>query len=274
MASVMFKDESESEPRPVSSKRHLPEVKTLRPVSDSRFNKQFHHPWENRKALSEDYDEPASGREGWWRTYIRETPKPGSYEQRSFLEEMRARPNTYRFKGDGRKLDPQPHGKGAVLLPGAYEAHNFLEELDKTPAPATYRFKGPSRDASDILGFGTRDKDINVSPTAYAVEKYHTLTTDRTPSKHMVFKSQSKRFPTIYFKPKEGPAPGCYDFQLPQTSPVVSSSFKSKTPRFSTSHTRVPGPGAYEKTFQFPIPETISKMGRQYGLFFTSTFQI
>lgn len=36
---------------------------------------------------------------------------------------------------------------------------------------------------------------------------------------------------------------------------------------------KVPGPGTYEKIFQFPIPPTVAKMGRQYGLFFTSAFQ-
>lgn len=268
MTTVTFKTEAVQSRHPHSSRDKL-----LRPLSDSRFTKQYRHPWENRKALSEEYEEPVSGREAWWRTDIRETPRPGTYEHPSFLEEIRTRPNTYRFKGDGRKVDPQPHGKGAMLLPGAYESHNFLEDLDKTPAPATYRFKGPSRDSCDVPSFGTKDKEINVSPTAYAVEKYLTLTTDRMPSKHMVFKSQSNRFPTVYFKPKEGPAPGNYDYEPPKATRVVSSSFKSKTPRFNTSHTRVPGPGAYEKTFQFPIPETISKMGRQYGLFFSSAFQ-
>ena len=56
-----------------------------------------------------------------------ETPKPGSYEYPTFIEEMSVRPNTYRFRSDGRKIDPHPHGKGAMLLPGAYESQNFIE---------------------------------------------------------------------------------------------------------------------------------------------------
>ena len=36
---------------------------------------------------------------------------------------------------------------------------------------------------------------------------------------------------------------------------------------------KTPGPGAYEKTFQSPMPKTIMKMGRQYGLYFSSAFQ-
>lgn len=32
------------------------------------------------------------------------------------------RPGTYRFKSDGRRLDPTPQiGKGDYLLPGAYD---------------------------------------------------------------------------------------------------------------------------------------------------------
>nr|KAG5710663.1 hypothetical protein BaRGS_035065 [Batillaria attramentaria] len=120
-----------------------------------------------------------------------ETPKPGSYDHPTFLDEMSQRPNTYRFKSDGRKVDPHPHGKGAVLMPGAYESDDFLQALDKDTTPATYSFKVAYRDNIDVLNFGKKDKtDCNVStighqrsPTAYAVENYLTLTTDRTPSK-------------------------------------------------------------------------------------------
>ncbi|KAL8612828.1 hypothetical protein ACOMHN_038083 [Nucella lapillus] len=271
MATVSFRADSTAEERKKSDAGKIrTRDRILRPMSDTRM---FQHPWENRKALSENYEHPVSGREGWWRTFIRETPKPGSYEHLTFIQEMSERPNTYRFKSDGRRVDPHPHGKGAVLLPGAYQSDNFLETLDKTPTPATYSFKVTNRDAFDVLNFGKKDKEINVCPTSYKVENYLTLTTDRMPSKHMVFKSQAKRFPTVYFKPKDGPAPGNYQYWAPHSAHPVSSSFKSKTPRFSTSHTKVPGPGTYEKTCQYPLPRTVSKMGRQYGLFFTSAFQ-
>ncbi|PVD26477.1 hypothetical protein C0Q70_14154 [Pomacea canaliculata] len=227
----------------------------------------------NRKALSEDYELPISGREGWWRSYIRETPRPGSYDSSTFVDDISQRPNTYRFKSDGRKIDPQPHNKGSLLLPGAYDFQSFLDILDKKPIPATYNFRTPARDSFDVLNFGKKDKEINVSPTAYQMDKYLSLSADKMPSKHPAFKSQVKRFPTLYFKPKEGPGPGLYDSQLPVFQHPVSSSFKSRTPRFSTSYTKVPGPGTYEKIFQFPIPPTVAKMGRQYGLFFTSAFQ-
>ncbi|KAL3874130.1 hypothetical protein ACJMK2_037183 [Sinanodonta woodiana] len=232
---------------------------------------KLRHPWEKRKALSELYEEPISGREGWWRTFIRETPAPGAYGSGTFLEDIEKKPNTYRFKSDGRKIDAHPHGKGAFLMPGAYEKTSFVDDLNKSLH--TYSFKTVQRDATDTLNFGRKDKDINISPTAYNTEKFLTLTTEKQPSKHMVFKSQSRRFPTIQFVPKEGPAPGNYEYVMDRRKQAITSSFKSRTPRFSSSHTRVPGPGTYEQTFQSPMASTIAKMGRQHGLFFSSAFQ-
>ncbi|XP_033733899.1 LOW QUALITY PROTEIN: protein STPG4-like [Pecten maximus] len=228
------------------------------------------HPWKDRKALSEDYEGHISGREGWWRTYIRETPLPGSYETEDFLVDLDKRPHTYRFKSDGRKIDAHPHGKGALLLPGAYEMQPFTRRLEQQPA--TYNFKAIDRGQRGF-NFGRKDKDINVSPNAYEMDKYLTVAVDKQPSKHSMFKSQSRRFPTMPFRPRIGPGPGNYEYSPEVPLHPVSSSFKSKTPRFSSSHTRVPGPGTYAKTHQYPMNNNISNMGRQHGLFFTSAFQ-
>ena len=44
----------------------------------------------------------------------------------SFLSEVYKKPNTYRFKSDGRKIEPMPQiGKGEYLLPGAYSFEDF-----------------------------------------------------------------------------------------------------------------------------------------------------
>ncbi|XP_071162674.1 protein STPG4-like isoform X1 [Mytilus edulis] len=247
-------DQHKNEPRPISTK----------------------HQWEGRKALGEGYDPPITERETWWRTYIRETPLPGAYETDSFLDNLRKKQNTYRFKSDGRAIDPHPHGKGAQLLPGAYNFPSFLERFNTLPA--TYNFKAERRDKFDTLNMGTKDRDINVSPNAYALEKYLSLSVEKQQSKHYMFRSQHKRFPTAPFKPRKGPGPGEYEQQSIYPKISVSSSFKSKTPRFSSSHTgggntRVPGPGTYEKTYQYPQPDTVTTMGRQHGLFFSSAFQ-
>ncbi|CAH1793150.1 unnamed protein product [Owenia fusiformis] len=221
---------------------------------------------------SEDYEKTKSGRESWWRKDIRETPLPGTYDHYDFIDEVDKKQNTYRFKSDGRKRDAHPWHKGAALMPGAYEHKDFLSNFDKFNT--TYGFKSTKRDARDFLNFGKKDKDINVAPNQYTAEKYLTCSVEKQPSKHFMFKSQSQRFPTKYFRPKIGPAPGNYEHTPPDALHPISSSFKSRTPRFSTSHTRVPGPGSYEKTFQSPMPATIARMGKQHGLFFSSAFQV
>ncbi|RUS75975.1 hypothetical protein EGW08_016257 [Elysia chlorotica] len=238
--------------------------------------KSHQHPWDNRSALNDFYEAPITDREAWWRCQIRVTPIPGSYETSDFISELGKKPNTYRFKSNGRVVPCTFDGYGALLLPGGYEYHDFLETLSEKPA--TYRFKAQNRDAFDVLNFGTKDKNINVSPNQYSVEKHLSVNVEKTPVKDFMFKSQSKRFPTTSFRPKEGPSPGSYNVKdITVRPPSVTSSFRSKTPRFHTSHTytrkKVPGPGTYAKAFQHPIPPTISKMGRQYGLFFTSEFQ-
>ncbi|XP_064623735.1 protein STPG4-like isoform X2 [Lineus longissimus] len=222
-----------------------------------------------RQGLKEGYEEPVSNREDWWRSTIKETPVPGAYELDDFLKEKEKAKITYNFKNEGRKRDPTPHGKGSTLLPGAYAHRDFIHELDKKRV--TYNFKSTSRTSQDFLNKGIKDKDVNVSPDRYPMEKYLSCTVEKQPSKHFFFRSQSQRFPPAFYKPREGPPPGAYG-TMTASSPMISSSFKSKTPRFSSAHTKVPGPGSYEKTYQSPMPGTIAKMGRQHGLFFACAF--
>jgi len=58
--------------------------------------------------------------------FKKETPLPGRYNMPSFLNEVLRKPNTYRFKSDGRRIEPMPQiGKGEYLLPGAYSFEDF-----------------------------------------------------------------------------------------------------------------------------------------------------
>ncbi len=58
----------------------------------------------------------------------KETPSPLRYNLPGFLNEIVKRPNTYRFKSDGRQRDPIPQqGKGSYLLPGAYDYEDFAD---------------------------------------------------------------------------------------------------------------------------------------------------
>jgi len=225
-----------------------------------------------RSGLAEEYEGEKSGREKWWRTYIRETPIPSSYgveEADTFLSDLEKSRQTYSFKSHGRKLEPTIGCKGEELLPGAY---NFKQFSDLMPS-MTYRFRNTGR-AGDILNENIRDKKIVVAPNQYETAKYLSTKVNDPNNKNYTFKSGSKRFPTVYFTPKEGPAPGQYNARSQTCIPIISSSFKSATPRFKTSHTRVPGPGMYDSTIQNPSQsKTIRKMGRVHGLFFSCSFQ-
>ena len=150
-----------------------------------------------------------------------------------------------------------------------YEYEDLLKRTEKFRH--TYGFKDTSRYGKDVLNFGKKDKDINIAPDAYNTEKYLNMSVEKTPSRHFMFKSQSHRFPTTQFVPKEGPSPGEYEGSKLVVKKAISSSFQSKTPRFHTSHTKVPGPGSYDKTYK-PMTHTVTKMGRQYGLFFSPQF--
>ncbi|KAK2168372.1 hypothetical protein LSH36_17g04000 [Paralvinella palmiformis] len=224
-------------------------------------------PMQRRPKPSEGYEAPVSGREKWWRDTIRETPIPGRYEHSDLVRELRTKKNTYRFKSDGRKMEAQPYiGRGKYLLPGAYEHEDLEKRMAKFSE--TYGFKNTSRESRDMMLFGKKDKDINVPPNAYNVNTYLAIHAEKCPSKHWTFKSTSARFPTVQFKPKEGPPPGGYDYRPAETLHTISSSFVSRTPRFSTSHTKTPGPGSYDRMYK-PMTETITKMGRLHGIFLT-----
>ncbi|XP_067941690.1 protein STPG4-like [Watersipora subatra] len=256
-------------PTIIQTRRKKPTEKVRIPIYDRNYkgaNTQI------RTGLADEYEGEKSGRESWWRTYIRETPLPSAYgveEADTFILDLEKSQKTYSFKSDGRKLEVTKGGKGEALMPGAYNFKQFSEMM----APMTYRFKNTGREGRDVLNEGIIDKDIKVAPNQYETLKYGCTTVNDPNNKNYTFKSTSKRFPTVYFTPKDGPAPGQYNAKPQTCIPVISSSFKSSTPRFKTSHTRVPGPGMYESTYQSRPIKTLTKMGRVHGLFFSCSFQ-
>ncbi|EDO41264.1 predicted protein, partial [Nematostella vectensis] len=214
-----------------------------------------------------NYEEPITDREEWWRSTLKDTPVPGTYDIKNFVQDMEGNPikPTYGFKNAGRKKDADLSRKGTTLMPGLYQYSTSVDKLDQRKV--TYSFRACDRYHTPCaLEF----VNSQISPNTYD-RGYQYV--PKLPSKHPAFKSQIHRFPTVYFKPVKGPPPGQYDLSkdpiLPK-GPRISSSFKSRTPRFQQPHVlKTPGPGSYDKTFQTPMPDTIKKMGRNYGLFFT-----
>ncbi|XP_067030127.1 protein STPG4-like [Acropora muricata] len=220
------------------------------------------------------YEEPLSDREGWWRSTLKDTPVPGTYDLKNFVQDLQFNPisKTYGFKNTGRKKNADPSRRGSYLMPGLYKHFTCVDQLEKQQI--SYNFKACDRYHTPTALVGYIDKEFansEISPSTY-YSGYEYV--PKLPSKHPAFKSQEHRFPTIYFKPKEGPPPGQYKLSkdpiLPK-GPNITSPFKSKTPRFAQPHVlKTPGPGTYCKTYQTPMPHTIKDMARNYGLFFTS----
>lgn len=89
-------------------------------------------------------------------TFFQDTPNPGLYHIRDFIEEAELNPvrKTYGFKGVGRKAQALGIRKGDTLLPGGYDYTNSLQE-DLMHQPS-YFFKNCPR--PDIVTLGIRDK--------------------------------------------------------------------------------------------------------------------
>lgn len=79
---------------------------------------------------------------------------PGKYNLPNFINDLVKRPNTYRFKSDGRRHEPLPQiGKGEYLLPGAYSYEDFSQRIKKLNM--SYSFKNHVPLEKNKLGVST-----------------------------------------------------------------------------------------------------------------------
>uniref|UniRef100_A0A2K5ZQA2 Sperm-tail PG-rich repeat containing 4 n=1 Tax=Mandrillus leucophaeus TaxID=9568 RepID=A0A2K5ZQA2_MANLE len=207
-------------------------------------------------------------REGWWRIALTNTPIPGTYHLKTFIEESLLNPviATYNFKNEGRKKPPLVQRNNPVLndLP-QYMPPGVLDLLKKQAA--TYSFKDKPRPSPSTLV--DKDQSLQLSPGQYNVLP---APVPKYASRSCVFRSTVQRFPTTYFIPHEGPGPGDYNVKKPPTSSITSC-FQSRVPRFLPSRSKTPGPGAYTTLRQFPKQSpTIAKMGREHSLFFNNNW--
>ncbi|CAH6778072.1 Stpg4 [Phodopus roborovskii] len=184
----------------------------------------------------------ALDREGWWRVTLTNTPIPGTYHIKTFIEESLLNPvkATYNFKNEGRKKIPlvQRNDPIPTDLP-QYKPPDFLELLKKQMA--SYSFKDQPRPNPSTLV--DKDESLQLCPGQYEL----------LPAPH------------------EGPGPGEYNLKAPPGGSITSC-FRSKVPRFLPAGSKTPGPGAYTASRQFPKQSpTIAKMGREHSLFFNNT---
>ncbi|XP_047459570.1 protein STPG4 [Mugil cephalus] len=176
-------------------------------------------------------------RGSWWLGSLRDTPVPGVYHIRDFIEEAELNPvrKTYGFKGVGRRAPTLDVRKGDLLLPGAYDYTDSTQEV--LTRQASYSFKACPRSSNVTLG--VRDKHINTSPCDYNVTA---KPVEKIPCKHVMFRST---VPRISFPPREGPAPGHYNPQS-RAAKGITSCFRSTLPRLHCVPSETPGPGSYE----------------------------
>ncbi|XP_018118023.1 protein STPG4 [Xenopus laevis] len=203
-----------------------------------------------------------------WISSSWETPAPGAYEIRDFLQERQLNPvqPTFSFKCQGRITKPNSAASGELLLPGCYNFPDFAYFADKLPN--TYSFKNTRR---NTLLLGIRDKDLHTEPNRYNVVP---LPSEPRECKDFMFRSAVKRFPSSFLVPREGPGPGDYEVKR-NPSCGISSCFRSKVPRFPAYRSKTPGPGTYEPIRQFPKQTpTVAKMGRLHNIFFSSSFDL
>ncbi|XP_044515403.1 protein STPG4 [Gracilinanus agilis] len=207
-------------------------------------------------------------RETWWRTTLKETPNPGTYTVRDFIQESLSNPvhNTYNFKGQGRNKMCLVEPKRDMTLPDIpkYLPPNFVDLIKKQMA--SYSFKDTPRQTPNKLCL--KDETIDIAPGQYNIGP---APVPKFLARNYVFRSTVERFPTYYFIPKEGPGPGHYDIKVSESHPITSC-FQSKVPRFVPLRSKTPGPGTYtgtkEKSTQSRI---IAKLGREHSLFFNNT---
>lgn len=103
-------------------------------------------------------------------TFYQDTPIPGVYHIRDFIEEAELNPvrKTYGFKGVGRKARILGVRKGDLLLPGAYNHTGSTQDV--LMHQASYSFKNCPR--PNIVTLGVRDKVgfRDVLLLAYAID--------------------------------------------------------------------------------------------------------
>ncbi|XP_021005470.1 protein STPG4 isoform X1 [Mus caroli] len=140
---------------------------------------------------------PGLEREGWWRLTVTDTPIPGTYHLRTFIEDALLNPVkvTYNFKNEGRKKPPLVLRNDPVPtdLP-QYSPPDFLELLKKQMASYSFKDK-PRADPSTLVD---KDESLHLCPGQYEILP---APVPKSPARSFVFRSSVQRFPPNYFTP-------------------------------------------------------------------------
>ncbi|CAI8024350.1 hypothetical protein GBAR_LOCUS14151 [Geodia barretti] len=182
--------------RPVGLRRAMSAIQrpsSGRPMSSARPRRPYSaYTKKGDEEESPKFEAPKSNRE-WWRAYLKETPIPGSYSQRGFLDDLRRERSTYRFR-DTPRAKSASHQRfertGEQLLPGAYETQGFVQDVSKRKV--SYGFLDIERGAGPKIGHGYGDKELDTEPTRYNVVDYTGGALEKD-SKTSAYRSRVKR---------------------------------------------------------------------------------
>ncbi|XP_078413335.1 protein STPG4 [Cetorhinus maximus] len=181
----------------------------------------------------------------------KDTPFPGKYPIKGFIEEGLLNPvkRTYNFKAQGRASATTSEsqsreqlakpGQNPVALTEMGKKQSSLQDL-KNPTKKKIGHNVSQKGTFSAASYNLRAPEFGKS--TFKISKANL----RLPFRQDNFWSSVKRFPTIYFVPKEGPAPGQYDVKHQTLSQIMTSSFQSKVPRFFPATSKTPGPGTYD----------------------------
>lgn len=212
----------------------------------------------NRKQKSNSRTEDQeSTKGGWWQKNVNETPFPGKYSSKLYTQEGLLNPvkRTFNFERKEKSSSSTSTSQSGAQLTNSVPSPLPLTEVRRNTSPlrvlrSTTRQKTvhpvPQKDNLSVQSYNLRSP-IFEKPSA-KVSKGGFF----SPTSQGSFRSSVKRFPTIYFVPKEGPAPGHYDVKDQTLTQIMSSPFQSKVPRFLPSTSKTPGPGTYETVRQMP----------------------
>ncbi|XP_072351282.1 protein STPG4-like isoform X2 [Scyliorhinus torazame] len=181
-------------------------VKVASNAKVSRNSKQ------KRNSLPE-VQESSRGR--WWQENIKDTPPPGKYPIKDFIEEGLLNPvkRTYNFKAQGR------------VSTTSSESHSREQLVKHGQNPVALTEVGKKSSSLQVLKSPTKKKSVHkASQKGTLTATSHNLKTPLfgkstaklgkvdflSPFSQGNFRSSVKRFPTIYFVPKT-PGPGAYD---------------------------------------------------------------
>ncbi|CAF0751847.1 unnamed protein product [Adineta steineri] len=262
---IDYGTESKSTTETTEKRRTLTRKEAFRvdPTTNTH-TKHRHYKKQDQIPLTTDH-------ENEWSNSIKDDPNSGEYDTdlNTFIKDNLSRTVTHDFQNDEQQPDLQLiDAKEKESLTDAELVEYFAERM--RTLPLIYGFKTSERyDIMQKAMSVNHDKDTHVTSRLHETRHRPTVHASTETSRHNSFKSKSKE---KFFLPKINSTPSDHDHQTnTSTGPVITSSFRSGTDRFPRKIRKIPGPGMYDRLFEYPTQkQLVSFLSR--GIYFSSSF--